>query len=85
MIDFGNGPADLYFGVSAMMANHVSRDEPWDLLANLARTAQWVSLPVGHPTGITDESQRAHLPGGLDEDVVLVTSGAELLAVIRSA
>ncbi len=85
LIEFGSGSADVYLGASDMMANHVSGDEPWDLLVDGARAAQWVILPVGCPTCITDEAQRAHLPQGLDEDVVLVTSGAELLAVIRSA
>ena len=85
LIEFGNGSADVYLGASDMMANHVSGDSPWDLLVDGAMAAQWVILPVGCPTCITDEAQRAHLPAGLDEDVVLVKTGADLLAVIRSA
>lgn len=85
LIEFGDGSADVYLSASEMMASHVSGDDPWDLLVTGAREAQWVILPVGCPTCITDEAQRAHLPEGLAEEVVLVTTGAELLAVIRSA
>ena len=66
-----------------MMTNHVSGEAPWDLLVDGAKAARWVILPAGCPTCITDESQREHLPEGLDGEVVLVTSGAELLAVIN--
>ena len=84
LIEIGNGAADVYLDRSSMMANHISGDEPWDLLVEGARAAQWVILPAGCPTCITDESQRAHLPEGLDDEVVLVANGSELRAAVQS-
>jgi hypothetical protein len=85
LIEFGDGSADVYLDQFGMMANHISGIDPWDLLVRGARAADWVILPVGCPTCITDESQRAQLPDVLDQAVTLVTTGAQLLAVIRSA
>ncbi|HKU10729.1 hypothetical protein [Sinomonas sp. G460-2] len=88
LVEYGDGSADVYLGgggVAGMMANHISGERPWGLLVEGARAADWVILPVGCPTCITDEGQRGHLPDGLDEDVVLVRSGDELLRVIRSS
>jgi hypothetical protein len=85
LIEFGDGSADVYLDPSDMMANHISGADPWDLLVRGARAADWVILPVGCPTCITDKSQRAQLPDVLDQEVKLVTTGAELLAAIRSA
>jgi hypothetical protein len=34
---------------------------------------------------VTDEAQRTDLPTGLDEDVVVVASGKDLLRVIESS
>lgn len=84
-VEYGDGSADVYLDGDHMMANHVVGDRPWDLLVEGARAADWVIMPVGCPTCITDAAQRAHLPVGLDEDVVLLSSGAELLHAIRSA
>ena len=33
-IEYGDGGADLYLDDDEMMANHVSGDQPWDLLVN---------------------------------------------------
>lgn len=85
LVEYGDGSADVYLDGNDMMANRISGDQPWDLLVEGAREAGRVIMPVGCPTCITDEAQRAHLPGGLDEDVVVVLSGTELLGVIRSS
>lgn len=85
VVEFGDGSVDVYLDGDSMMANHVAGDRPWDLLVEGARAADWVIMPVGCPTCITDEAQRAHLPEGLKDDVVLVLSGAELLRAIRPA
>lgn len=84
LVRTSDGEADVYLGEDGMMANHVQGDQAWDLLVDGARSAGWVILPVGCATCITDESQREHLPEGLDDEVALVRSGAELTAVIRS-
>jgi hypothetical protein len=85
LIEHGDGTADVYLDDDGMMANHIAGDGPWDLLVEGARAAGWVILPVGCATGITDEAQRSHLPAGLDEDVVLVATGADLLRAIQSS
>ena len=83
LVKRGDGWADVYLSADSAMANHVSGTEPWQLLVEGATAAGWVILPVGCPTCITDEAQRAHLPDGLDDEVVLVVSGDDLLAVIQ--
>jgi hypothetical protein len=84
LVEYGAGSIDAYLGDDSMLANHIVGDRPWDLLVEGARAAGWVILPAGCPPCITDESQRVHLPEGLDQDVVTVSSGEELLQVIRS-
>ena len=80
----GDGEADIYLREGGMMANHISGHDPWDLLVQGARAANWVIIPVGCPTCLTQPGQRQELPGGLDGDVVVVETGADLLAVIES-
>ncbi|MFJ5955383.1 hypothetical protein ACIQC5_05420 [Paenarthrobacter sp. NPDC092416] len=83
-VEYGAGSFDAYLGDDTLLANHIVGDKPWDLLVEGARAAEWVILPVGCPPCVTDESQRVHLPEGLDQDVVMVSSGEELLQKIRS-
>lgn len=85
LVEYGDGSADVYMGSDHMMANHISGDQPWDLLVEGAREAGWVIMPGGCSTCITDEAQREHLPDSLPDVVVLVSSGAELLRAIRSS
>jgi hypothetical protein len=81
-IRVGDGHADIYLSDDGMMANHITGIDPWNLLVQGARSANWVILPMGGPTCVTGPGQREELPDGLGEEVVLVTSGAELLALI---
>lgn len=85
LVECGDGTADVYLENDGMMANHVSGEKPWQLLVEGARAANWIILPVGCPTCITHEAQRAHLPEELAGDAILVASGEELLRVIRSS
>ena len=80
----GDGEADIYIGEGGMMANHIWGHDPWDLLVYGARAANWVIIPVGCPACLTQPGQLEELPGGLDGDVVVVETGADLLAVIES-
>lgn len=82
-VEYGDGSADVYLGPDDLMANHVAGQDPWDLLVSAARAADWVLMPTDCPTCLTAESQRAHLPEGLDEDVVLVETGADVLRILR--
>lgn len=85
LVEYGDGTIDVYLSDDGMMANHISGEEPWELLVRGAAVAGWVIMPVGCPTCLTEEAQRADLPAGLREDVVVVATGAGLLRVIRSA
>ncbi|MBF4163972.1 hypothetical protein [Nocardioides acrostichi] len=84
-VEYGDGEADVYLGPDGMKADHVTGTAPWDLLVQGARAADWVVMPVGCPACLTDEGQRAHMPEGLDDEAVLIASGQDLLAVIRSS
>lgn len=85
LVEYGDGTADVYLSDNSMMANHVSGESPWEILVQGAGAADWVILPVGCPACITAEAQRQHLPDGLGDDAVLVSSGEELLRVILSS
>lgn len=82
-VEYGDGSADIHLSPDSMMANHVTGSEPWDLLVRGAKAARWVIMPVGCPACITDESDRLHLPEGLDDEAILITTGDELLRAIR--
>lgn len=84
-VEYRDGGADVYLDCDGMLANHIFGTQPWDLLVEGAQAAGWVILPVGCPTCLTNESQRPHLPEGMDLEVTVVGSGAELLSVIQSA
>ena len=83
-VEYGDGSAVVYLNSDAMMANHISGWDPWDLLVEGARAAGWVIMPVGCPTCLTDQAQRIHLPEDLNEGVALVANGQDLLRVIQS-
>lgn len=80
-----DGIGEIYTSSDGVMATHIGGTQLWDALVRGAVDADWVIIPVGCPTCITHEGQRAHLPEGLDEDAVLVRAGEELLRVIRSS
>ncbi|WP_459985569.1 hypothetical protein [Nocardioides sp. AN3] len=84
-VEFGDGSADVYLRDDDMMVTHVVGVQPWQLLVEGARAAGWVIMPSDGPTCLTDDAQRAHLPDDLARDVVLVTSGEELLRVVRGS
>ncbi len=80
----GDGEADICLHDGGMMANHIEGRDPWDLLVLGARAADWVIIPVGCPTCLTQPDQMEELPEALDKDVVVIETGAELRAVIES-
>jgi hypothetical protein len=84
LVQVGDGTADVYPNDAGMMANHVSGNDPWDLLVAGAKAANWVILPMGCPTCLTSPGQREALPEGLDVDIAYIDSGADLRAVIAS-
>lgn len=90
-LSIGDGGADVYLrpgDPDHMMVNHVAGDDPWSLLVEAARTADWVILLPGGTaaiTALTSPDQREHLPAGWVTETALVSSGADLLAVIQSS
>jgi hypothetical protein len=80
----GDGEADIHLHDEGMMANHISGLDPWDLLVRGAQAANWVIMPVGCPTCLTQPGQLEELPEELQDDVVVVETAADLLAVIES-
>src|ERR687894_1987712 len=84
-VQYGDGTADVHLSTNHMTANHIEGHDPWQLLVEGATAAGWVILPVGCPTCITDEAQRAHLPDFLGDEAVLVTSGDMVVSVIESS
>ncbi|WP_120520165.1 hypothetical protein [Arthrobacter celericrescens] len=84
LIVYGDGSADVYVGDDGIMANHISGEQPWELLVQGASAADWVIMPVGCPICLTNETQQDDLPAEIREEVAVVATGAELLKVIRS-
>jgi len=70
---------------SGFMVNHVSGERAWDLLADIARQAALTIMPVGCPVAVADENLLDELPDELREGAIVITSGRQLLDVIRSA
>ncbi|MDP9904802.1 hypothetical protein [Arthrobacter bambusae] len=85
LIEYGDGTADVYLADDGMMANHISGEQPWELVVKGAAGAGWVIMPVGCPTCLTEEAQRADLPESIREDAVVTATGADLLRAIRSS
>lgn len=80
---YGDGGADVHIDegdASGMVVSRVAGIQTWDLVLAAAQAAGWVAL-FDEQAGITDESQRQHLPPDLRDSAVLITSGAELLDV----
>ncbi len=84
----GSATAEIY-GVeklaSGFMATHIDGVELYDVLVTVAQTCDLVILPVGCSVAVVRAEQLDHLPDDLREDVVLVTSGADLRALIERA
>jgi hypothetical protein len=49
LVEYGDGAVDVYLDGDKMMANHVTGKEPWHLLVQGARAADFVIMPVGCP------------------------------------
>jgi len=80
----GDGQADIYLHDGGMMANHIEGRDPWDLLVQGARAANWIIIPVGCAMCLAQQGQMEELPEALDEDVAVTETGADLRAVIES-
>lgn len=83
-----DGGADA-FGVDSLdrglMINHASGLAVWDVMYELARAGGYAIMPAGCATCVTSEERLSGLPDGLGDDARVISSGTDLLAVIRSA
>ncbi|CAL8975310.1 hypothetical protein CELL_02017 [Cellulomonas sp. T2.31MG-18] len=79
---FDDGTADLY-GIDdpggGFMVNHVSSQQAWALLADVAVRAGMTVMPAGAAPMIATEAMRMHLPDGLAHQAVVVTSATDIL------
>ncbi len=80
----GDGEAEIYLGDGGMMPSHVLGQDPWDLLVRGGQAPNWVIIPVGCPTCLTQARQQEELPEGLNDEVVAVETGSDLRAVTES-
>src|SRR5262245_17672644 len=80
----GDEQADIYLE-AGMMVSHVEGRDPWDLLVQGTRAANWVIITVGCPVGLTQQGQREELPEALAGDVVIIETGEDLRAVLNHA
>jgi hypothetical protein len=55
-----------------------------DLVAEFARAADAVLVPVGHPTLLLRPGQADHLPEAMRDNTLLVQTGADIDAVLTS-
>lgn len=86
-IQTSDGEADVHGyddPSTGLMVNHASGNKVWDLLADLAHSAGLVVMPVGASVCVASEAMVDELPDELRHDVVVVQSGADLLAVITA-
>ena len=84
----GNSRAEIY-GLddlaSGFMVTHVAGAELYDVLVRVAALCDLVILMPGLPAALTRDEQQRHLPEEIRVDAKLVTSGADLVALIESA
>jgi hypothetical protein len=83
-----DGAADVY-GVgdpgSGLMFNHIGGRAAWHLIYEVAKVAGFAIMPVGCGTLVPDETLREQLPADVPTPVMVVRSGAEILAAIGPA
>lgn len=82
--------ADVYVeaagdGLAGVMINDFSPGQVLDLVAEFARQADAVIIPVGCPTLLVSSEQIRHLPRELQDDVLVVETGADIDAAIKGS
>ena len=93
LVRYGDGEADVHGlpahgePLTSLMFNHVSGEDPWELIVQVARAADLVIVPAGCPACLVSERQRPHLPEEVAgaTGATVVRDGRELLRVIRMA
>jgi hypothetical protein len=80
-----DGGANLHgydYPSTGLMLNHISGREVWQVLADVARSAGLVVMPVGASVCVPSGTMIFDLPIELRQDVAVIGSGADLLAVV---
>lgn len=87
-LHFDDGTADFY-GIAnpgtGFMVNHISGDRAWDLLARVASGGDMVLMAPSVPPMIFNDAARRHLPVALQDEVVVLATGADILRTITGA
>jgi hypothetical protein len=84
----GDAQAEIYGEddlASGFMVNHVDGPGVYEVLVAAAHAGDLVIVPVGCPTAIIDERQRAELPEELGAEAIRVGTGPELQRLIEDA
>lgn len=82
-----DGEADVYGmddPASGLMVNHISGAAAWEVVFQVALSARLAVIPVGCSTCVPAAEMAADLPPELAEGATVVTSGADILGVVRS-
>jgi hypothetical protein len=79
-----DGAADVYSRdlERGFLVSHATGEQVWDLVVEAARVADLAIFPPGRGTCIPDEGLLNQLPAYVPQPVVVVRSGAELLAAM---
>jgi hypothetical protein len=83
-LSFDDGEAEFYCARglgSGFMVNHASGRLVWDFLAEIIVRCGATVLPIGAPPMVGSVVAIRELPEVLAENAVVVTTGAEMLAV----
>jgi hypothetical protein len=79
-----DGSADLFSRdlERGFLVSHATGEQVWDLVVQAAHAGDLAIFPPGQGTFIVDERVRDQLPGSVPQPIVVVRSGAELLAAM---
>ena len=69
--------------LTSFIVTHVAGVEIYDVLIRVAAQFDLVILTPGASVALTRAEQQQHLPAEIRDDAQLVTSGAELIALIE--
>ncbi len=84
-LNFDDGAADVHGldqPASGLMVNRASGRAVWDLVYRVAAAVGLFVMPVGCAVCVVDSARVGDLPESLRGDTAVITSGADLLAVI---
>jgi len=86
LVRTADGEADAYgVGGDHLLFNHAGGEMIWQVMVDVAKAADWVIMPVGCPVCVMRKEMISELPPEMQDNAVVITSGAELQdAIARS-